>query len=268
MRPAVKWKAPPATKLKRGGTDPAPLGTIVIRSEKVGVYGSTRRIRVRYIKIKMDGPSGLRWMGYARWWWTKNRGPIRAGMMVLKRNGDSLDDSPENLFLGGPGDKIKLAHQLDPEMSRRNRESCREGTRAFNRLAYKLERTRAPLASYWYAVVDEPMVVIDLPQKSRPILLSMLGAATYELPRNGRGPSFVKAAESIGVRLARGRDLGVGLLGCYIRIDPEDGVGIGERARMSGVEIREFMKTDLWRRAEAAGKLPRHNPRAAQLALV
>ena len=262
------YKGPRATKLKRGGTDPAPLGAIVIRSDKVGAYGSSRRIRVRYIKIKMEGPTGLRWMGYARWWWTKNRGPIRAGMMVLKRNGDSLDDSPENLFLGGPGDKIQLAHKLDPEMSLRNRESCREGTRAFNRLSSKLARSRSPLSSYWYAVVDAAMAIIDLPQKSRPILLSMLGADTSSLPANGRGPSFTKAAESIGVRLARGRDLGVGLLGGYIRIDTETGVGIGDRARMDSVEIREFMKTDLWKRAEAAGKIPRNNQRVAQPLLV
>jgi hypothetical protein len=246
---------PPTTTLKRGGTDPAPLGTIVIRAGRVeasGRVGARRIIRSRYIKIRMEGLTGLRWMAYARWWWEKNKGPIPAGLMVLHRNGDSLDDSPENLFLGGPGDKIRLAHKLDPEMSRLNRESCREGTRRFNRLAGKLARIQRPTPCHWYPVVDDVMVVIDLPNRSRRRLLMALGADTSGLSRNGRGSAYAKAGEQVGVRLARGRDLGVGLLGNYLRIDPESGIGIGSRVRVDSLEIRQFMKTELWRRAESA----------------
>lgn len=257
---------PAAVQLKRGGHEPAPLGTVVIRTEKGGPpdqRGRHRTFQVRYIKTKMDGPSGLRWTGYARWWWQQNRGPIPAGQMVLHRDGNTLNDSPENLFLGGPGDKIRLAHQLDPEMSRANREACREGTRAFNRLAGRVHRVQRPLQRHWYAAVDAVMVIIDLPHRSRRALLWMLGAdVAGGLPKNGRGDAYVRAADQIGVRLARGRDLGVGLLGCYIRIDPVTGVGVGERQRMESREIRQFMKTELWKRAELcaerpAGKMPK-----------
>lgn len=253
-RPVEKLTSiPEAVQLRRGGHEPAPLGTIVIRTEKVGPLerrGPRRTIKVRYIKTRMDGPSGLRWTAYARWWWEQNRGLVPPGQMVLHRNGDTLDDSPNNLFLGGPGDKIKLAHELDPEMSRKNRESQRAGTAAFNRLSAKLRRLQKPVSRYWYPVADEVMAVIDLPHRSRKALLLHLGARYLDLPKNGRGMAYSDAADSIGVRLVRGRDLSTGLLSAYLRIDPETGVGIGERARMESREIKKFMQTELWARAQ------------------
>jgi len=257
---------PKAVKFKRGGTDPAPLGTVVVRTERTGPIrvGRRRTISARYIKIRMGGPTGLRWMGYARWWWLENKGPIPPGQMVLHRDGDSLDDSPENLFLGGPGDKIRLAHSLDPEMSRRNRESCREGTSMHNRLIAQIRRFRSPIARYWYPVADDVMVVIDLPHRSRRTLLAALGGDTSRLARNGRGPSYADAGAPLGVRFVRGRELGVGLVGCYIRIDPETGVGTGERTRMDSREIRQFMKAELWGRAEAFARSLQDSSRAAR----
>ena len=48
-----------------------PLGTVRVRVH------NTRGQRVRLIKVRDDGPKGRRWMGLARHWWLKNRGPIR-----------------------------------------------------------------------------------------------------------------------------------------------------------------------------------------------
>lgn len=82
-----------------------PLGTIVIRKANKG--GG----KVRMIKIRMDGPTGLRWINYARWWWEENRGLVPPGKLVLHADGRTLNDKPENLVLGGPADKVLLAHR-------------------------------------------------------------------------------------------------------------------------------------------------------------
>lgn len=47
-----------------------PLGTVTIRQDG--------KKRLRFVKVKMDGPPKNRWTKYARWWWEKNKGPGRA----------------------------------------------------------------------------------------------------------------------------------------------------------------------------------------------
>jgi len=69
-----------------------PVGTVRIRKH-------SKRVRARMIKIRDDGPKGRRWITWARWWWLNNRGPIPPGMRVTHRDGDSLNDDPDNLVL-------------------------------------------------------------------------------------------------------------------------------------------------------------------------
>src|SRR5687767_7726725 len=94
---------PRRTKFSRAE---APLGTVRERDAGNGQL-------VRMIKVRMDGPTGLRWIPYAKWWWEQHRGPAPAGRRVCHADGNLLNDDPRNLVALTPGEVFNLYHKLD-----------------------------------------------------------------------------------------------------------------------------------------------------------
>jgi hypothetical protein len=132
----------------------APLGAVRERDA-----GNAQRVRM--VKIRMDGPTGLRWIPYAKWWWEQNRGPVPKGKRVCHADGDLLNDAPENLVLLTPGEVFNLYHRLDPEMSRRNRAACGLSATRRNRETAAARRATSWLPWSWYGVDLEQRVVHD-----------------------------------------------------------------------------------------------------------
>lgn len=225
-----------------------PLGTVVIRKHN--------GVRSRFIKTRMDGPTGTRFIQYARWWWEENMGAVPAGKMVLHLNGRSLDDRPGNLGLGGPADKVLIAHR-DPEWSRRQHETAAAACGEFNRFSGKLNRLRNVLKRYWYPVLDSEGIVFNVPFRRRKTLLAWFGVDVSAYPVNGQAKRLIEKLDQSMIRPVRGVDLGRGgMVGTYPRIDPEFGVGArGDLPEEIRKRVDALVTTDLWKRAEEAAKL-------------
>jgi hypothetical protein len=224
-----------------------PLLAVVIRKHN--------GVRSRFIKIRMDGPTGLRWIQYARWWWEENVGAVPPGKMVLHLNGRSMDDRPKNLGLGGPADKVLIAHR-DPEWSRRQHETAAAACGEFNRFNGKLNRLRNILKLYWYPVLDSEGIVFGVPFRRRKTLLAWFGVDVSAYPSNGQAKKLIEKLGQSTIRPVRGVDLESGMLGTYPRIDPEFEVGArGDLPDEIRNRVSVLKGTDLWKRAEAAAKL-------------
>lgn len=233
----------------------SPVGTIVVRVEHVG----DRKLRVRYIKVRLDGPPQHRWMAYARWWWIQNKGPIPAGKMVLHLDGVTSNDAPENLVLGGHGDRVALWHLNNPEASTEQHRRAGAATGEHNRFAGKLHRLREVLPGWWYPVWDREGIVFNVPFRRRPKLFAWFGADVAAWPSNGRAAKLIARLDA-PVRAARGRELEAGILGSYLRIDPEFGVGAGRR-RQAGISkadearLEQLQHDPIYKRAAEAAAL-------------
>lgn len=188
-----------------------PLGTIVIRKANKGGK------KVRMIKIRMDGPTGLRFVNYSRWWWEKNRGPIPPGKLVLHKDGRSLNDRPGNLVLGGPADKLKIVH-ADPEWSRAQHERCGRATGEWNRFHGKLNRLGHILKLYWYPILDSAGIIFNVPFRKRKPLLAWFGIDVSAYPMNGSARKFLEKLDASTIRPVRGLDLESPVLETYLRI--------------------------------------------------
>lgn len=193
-----------------------PLLTIVIRKD----HGHESR----FIKTKMGGEPGRRWKPFARWWWEKNRGPVPDGHLVLHRDGVELNDDPKNLVLGTPGMKLKLAHERDPEWSREQHGRAAAGCGEWNRKNGRINRGKNFLKSYWYPVVDDLGVILNVPFRKRKRMLASFGVDVSMYPANGRGKhrgSMVqRAIRSCRIRPVRSAELLLRRYSTYCLIDP------------------------------------------------
>jgi len=94
----------PRTEFKKGNR-PAKykaIGEIYIIAKKGGKP-------CRWIKLSDRGPWHSRRMPYARHVWQKEHGPIPPGLLVIHRDGDTLNDESENLVLATRAENV--AHQ-------------------------------------------------------------------------------------------------------------------------------------------------------------
>jgi len=228
-----------------------PLGTVVIRAERV----NGRTLECRYVKIKMEGPTGLRWMLYARWWWERNRGPVPRGQLVLHLDGDTMNDAPENLALGTPGDKAVLPHIRDEAWARAQYDRASQASQEVTRFRGKLHRLDFVHPTYWYPALDEVGVVFNIPFRRRKPLLEAFGIDTREYPPNGAARAILAKLDPNVTRPVRGRDLKSGILSTYIRYDPELEAGShGTLEAWEEARIRTLRGTPVWELALRAAK--------------
>lgn len=133
-----------------------PLGTITTR--RVGERHQ------RFVKVSHHGRSSQRWRPYAAHWWATHRGPIPDGFQVYHRDGDSLNDAPDNLVLARE-DRFRLVLSRR-SVSQRRRAKQRAAVAKSNR-----ERARVynsfvrPLA--WYVILPASMAILWVPCRSR-----------------------------------------------------------------------------------------------------
>jgi len=140
-----------------------PVGTVRIRARRQ----NGRKRRIRYIKVRADGPPKSRWVSFAQWWWTQHRGPIPAGKVVAHIDGDTLNDAPKNLGLLTHGDVLFLCHRRDPELTARNRQACLAAAGRSNRERAELRRRFEILPSKWYAVDLAAKIIVNRPTRKR-----------------------------------------------------------------------------------------------------
>lgn len=104
-----------------------PVGMILI-VEGTKKWSRRKRQPRRFIKVREDGPTGQRWIPYARYLWEKDHGPIPKGWFVVHRDGDSMNDDIHNLILVDRREHMRRLHQR-PEVMRKCRQRAGEATK-------------------------------------------------------------------------------------------------------------------------------------------
>jgi len=235
---------------KRCRKDPMPLGTVVIRCE----IANGRRRYTRFIKVKMTGPYQKKWIQYSRWWWEKNRGPIPEGQLVLRKDGQTLNDSPDNLILGTPGMKLVLAHQRDQAWSREQHARAGAGTAKDNRRRGQTNRFWKFLTNYWYPVVDSVSVILNVPFRRRSRLIRCFGGDVSRYPKNGHGAEVEKAIKSSKICPVKGSELSIIQYGHYCVVDPETRECRGPMSSTLKQIVAQLERMGIWETAEKQAK--------------
>lgn len=168
--PSVKRKHRGPDRVK-GRKGEYPVGTVRIRHGE----GSRGQQRCRYIKVSMVGRPQQRWIPYARFVWEATKGPIPRGKILLRLDGDMMNDDIANLALGTHGDVVGLAHLRDPKMSDKNYAKLRRATAKSNRERAVDRRAVEWLPASWYAVFPDVGQVWNEPRRKRTDVLRLCG---------------------------------------------------------------------------------------------
>jgi predicted Zn-ribbon and HTH transcriptional regulator len=150
----------PATEFKPGNIRGAAarkyraVGTITIRHDK-----PPKRLRYRknakpgrarrYIKVRDDGPPHRRYEVYARYVYEQNYGPIPPGLVVIHKDGDTMNDDPQNLLLTDYAGSLAHRKALDPCAERvrlKQLRKCQKDRRAQESI--KREKLGRPVRLY------------------------------------------------------------------------------------------------------------------------
>jgi hypothetical protein len=233
-----------------------PIGTITVRKRKPG--SNPRPYYARYIKVKLDGPCAKRWMLYARWWWEKNRGPVPPDHIVYHEDGNELNDDPKNLVLGTRGEKFVAAHKRDPKMSRENRQVIGKKLSDYNRMQGRINRATSFVKGYWYPVVDEMSVILNVPFRRRKRLLACFGVDVSQYPANGTGKhgysEVQRALEASKVKTVRSHDLTQRQYMSYCLLEPASENCRGPMAVTVDRLIVQLDRMGIWKDAKKQAK--------------
>ncbi len=227
-----------------------PLGAIVVRMKN--------GVPARFVKVRMGGKSGRRWIQYGKWWWEKNNGPVPDGQLVLHKDGDAMNDHPSNFTIGTPGTKLALRHARDPEWSKLQHESAAAACGEWNRRQGRINRSRNFLKYYWYPVVDEMGVILNVPFRRRKRLLACFGADVSEYPNNGIGrkssSGVQKALRTSHVRPVRSEELSNRCYSTYCLSDPASRSFRGPMGHSEDQVVRQLERMNIWPAAERYAK--------------
>lgn len=148
--------------------------------------GSIRRGRPRrWIKVNDDGPISRRWIPYARYVWLKNGGTIPDGHFVRHKDGDQLNDSPDNLHVVNRSQNIILNEELRPEMRKiAHRLACISRKRN-TKIRKRLNITKLNMPVIW----ECHKCSAEYPGKEKPQRCVKCGS--YQLKRLGQRKKIV-----------------------------------------------------------------------------
>lgn len=219
-----------------------PLGAIVIR-QKNGV-------QARFVKIRMDGLTGRRWVQYGKWWWEENKGPVPAGMLVLHADGDPMNDDPKNFMLGTPGTKLVLAHGRDEKWSRDQHARAAAACGDWNRKNGRINRAENFLKNYWYPVVESMGIILNVPFRKRRRLLASFGVDVSRYPKNGIGKKPTSEIQKVlrfaRVKPVKSADLSLRRFSTYCLLDPLTGQFRGPMGHTKGQIVAALERMDIW----------------------
>jgi len=225
-----------------------PFGSITVRIKN--------GVQVRFVKVK--GGSGRRWIQYGKWWWTSNKGPIPPGQLVLHKDGDVSNDDPKNFMLGTNGTKLALRHRRDPEWSKEQHKRCSAGTAEFNRRNGRINREKNFLQSYWYPVVDEIGVILNIPFRKRKRVFACFGIDVSKYPKSGQGKKLGSqvqlALRSCAVRPIKGAELLLPRYRSYCLADPINQTFKGPMGHSIPQLIAQLERMKVWPYAVRAAK--------------
>lgn len=99
------------------------VGTVTIRRE------SRSGNPARWIKVRQGGPTTGRWELFANHWWRQHVGRVPPGYRVMHKDGNTLNDSPDNLVCVDGPESLRLVAELDPTFPLRLKERAAQARR-------------------------------------------------------------------------------------------------------------------------------------------
>lgn len=219
-----------------------PLGAIVVRMKN--------GVRARFVKIRMDGRSGRRWVQYGKWWWEKNKGPVPKGTLVLHADGDTMNDDPGNFLLGTPGTKLVLAHKRSEKWSRDQHARAAAACGDWNRKNGRINRAKNFLKDYWYPTVESMGVILNVPFRKRKRLLASFGSDVSRYPIGGAGKKPTSEVQKVlrfsRVKPVKSADLELRRFSTYCLVDPLAGKFRGPMGHTRGQIIAALERMEIW----------------------
>lgn len=238
----------------------SPLGTISILTRKVSQKHETvwleqadgtlldsivircAVLRQKFVKVSYHGPYRRRWRPFSRHWWETNVGPIPTGYQVFHRDGDSLNDSPDNLVLCREN-RFALLFASNPKAAERRARASRRGVRRANKMRHEVMRSaRGALFNpeSWYVCLHELKLVVWKPFVTKSLAGDRLTSETIRgwLARDGMElPEGVDVLQGSTIRSLSGPD---GAMEGYSRFVPDERPEPKVRARDCDFAVEVF----------------------------
>lgn len=151
-----------------------PIRRLQIRKRKTGMpsWGKQRK----WIKIKDDGRLQDRWIPYARYVWLQNKGPIPPGYFVAHKDGDQLNDEPDNLIFVNHRQALALQFARDPQLLQRLRIAASKASKARHILYRQKIAFYGPRVIIW----ECPKCGADYQQRNKPNRCKKCGSDSFE----------------------------------------------------------------------------------------
>jgi hypothetical protein len=199
-------------------------------------------LRQKFVKVSYHGPYRKRWRPLSRHWWETNVGPIPPGYQVFHRDGDSLNDSPDNLVLVREN-RFALLFANNPAAAERRARASRRGVRRANKMRHEVMRSaRGALfnPAAWYVCLHELKLVVWKPFVTKSLASDRLTAETIRgwLVRDGMLlPEWVDVLQGSAIQSLSGPD---GAMEGYSRFVPDERPEPKSRTRDSDFAVEVF----------------------------
>lgn len=149
-------------------------GTIAIR------FVQRKRRPKRFIKVSHHGRPFQRWKPFATHWWSTNVGPIPTGFQIYHRDGDPLNESPDNLVIARE-QRFQVQAAADRRIVRRRK--ARQARAVARSNAQRGEVSRAYLRQRaWYVVIESEALIWWCPYRTRKQAENGFPVAVMEYP--------------------------------------------------------------------------------------
>lgn len=134
-----------------------PIGT-----ERIWTWSVREQPRQqRFIKVSHHGGWRKRWRPASSHWWEQHVGPIPDGYQVFHRDGQPLNDAPENLVLVREN-RFRLIFALRPDAARRQKLRRSRAVIRSNRRRALVDRFQIR-PHWWYAVLPASRAIVWKP---------------------------------------------------------------------------------------------------------
>lgn len=156
----------------------ATMGRPAAKLGEVRIHRAASGRRTRRIKVLCDGRPV--WRLYAAHLYEINHGQIPPGKVVLHADGDSLNDSLDNLVLGTRGDHFSILLECDRAVAKQSNRRAK-ALRQYNHETALLRREFGLLQKAWYPSLTTKRFVLRQPFARQRDLFAWLGVV--DIPR-------------------------------------------------------------------------------------
>jgi hypothetical protein len=150
--------------------------------------------------------------------------------------------------------KLVIVHKRNPKWSREQHGRAAAGCAEFNRRNGRINRAKNFLKNYWYPVIDEMGVILNVPFRRQKRLLASFGIDVSKYPSNGHGKKpaseVQRALRFCRVRPVKSPDLSLRRYSTYCLLDPASKECRGPMSGSVGQLVAQLERMEIWPFAE------------------